>query len=37
MNLTPKKYLKRKKINLLAAAYCAATGDFLCVTASAIV
>jgi hypothetical protein len=37
MNLTPKNYQKRK-INLVAAAYCAATGDFfVCVTASAAV
>ena len=28
MNLTPKAYQKNKKINLLPAAYCAATSDF---------
>ena len=28
MNLTPKNYQKKEKINLIAVAYCAATGDF---------
>jgi hypothetical protein len=37
MNLTPKNYPKKEKINLLAAAYCTTTGDFLCVTAFAAV
>ena len=31
MNLTPKNYQKKEKINLLAVACCAATGDFVCV------
>jgi hypothetical protein len=38
MNLTPKDYQKKEKINLLAAAYCTTTFDFfMCVTASAAV
>ena len=28
MTLTPKNYQKKEKINLLAVAYCATTGDF---------
>jgi hypothetical protein len=38
MNLTPKIYQKKEKINLLTAAYCAVTGGFFaCVTAYATI